>query len=109
MEKREADGKTIQIIVGMGTCGIAAGAKDTVDAFITSLDKHSLSGSVVVRQSGCMGLCSHEPTVEIIAPGMETVMYGDIKAPLANRLVESHVVNKTPVPELIVGQRKSAV
>ena len=70
LRKRDAEGKEIQIIVGMGTCGIAAGAKETLDAFITALDENKLVDTCLVRQTGCMGLCHSEPTVEVAVPGM---------------------------------------
>ena len=54
LKKRDSEGKDIQIIVGMGTCGIAAGAKDTLDAFLFELDKTNLVNSVVIRQTGCI-------------------------------------------------------
>ena len=109
IEKRNNDGKTMQVIVGMGTCGIAAGAKDTLDAFITALDKKGLSESTVLRQSGCMGLCSHEPTVEVSVPGMEAVIYGDVKPALVGRIIDSHLIDKKPVSDLIVGHRTADV
>ena len=64
--KRFGEGKA-QIIVGMGTCGIAKGAKKTVDAFLAAVDENKLVESVVVRQVGCMGMCKSEPTVEVRA------------------------------------------
>lgn len=66
MQKRDTNGKDVQIIVGMGTCGIAAGAKVVLDEFLDELDKKHIS-DVTVTQTGCMGLCYVEPTVEVIA------------------------------------------
>ena len=99
MRKREADGKAIQVIVGMGTCGIAAGAKATLDAFIAGLDEHKLVDSCLVRQTGCMGLCHSEPTVEIVAPGMPPVIYGNVNADVAKEIIQKHIIGK----ELIGG------
>ena len=70
MIKRDVEGKNIQIIVGMGTCGIAAGAKQTFDEIVKAIDENSLNADVIIRQTGCMGLCHVEPTVEIVMPGM---------------------------------------
>ena len=56
LARRDSDGKSVQIIVGMGTCGIAAGAKATLDAFIKELDAKGLADSTIIRQTGCMGL-----------------------------------------------------
>ncbi|MDR1910205.1 MAG: (2Fe-2S) ferredoxin domain-containing protein [Spirochaetaceae bacterium] len=94
LRKRDAEGKEIQVIVGMGTCGIAAGAKATVDAFIDALDAAKLVDSVMVRQTGCMGLCSSEPTVEVVVPGMPTVLYGTVDASVAQEIVKKHIIGR---------------
>jgi NADP-reducing hydrogenase subunit HndB len=91
LQRREAEGKEIQVIVGMGTCGIAAGAKVTLDAFINALDEHKLVDQVLVRQTGCMGLCHSEPTVEVVVPGMPTVIYGKVDAETAREIVTKHL------------------
>ena len=94
LRKREADGKEIQVIVGMGTCGIAAGAKQTLDAFIVGLDEHKLVDSCLVRQTGCMGLCHSEPTIEVIVPGMPAVIYGNVDAATSKEIIEKHLIGK---------------
>ncbi|MDR0389038.1 MAG: (2Fe-2S) ferredoxin domain-containing protein [Spirochaetaceae bacterium] len=94
LRKRDAEGKEIQVIVGMGTCGIAAGAKNTLDAFIKALDDNNLVDSVMVRQTGCMGLCHSEPTVEVIAPGMPRVIYGKVDSAVAGEIVKKHLIGK---------------
>jgi NADP-reducing hydrogenase subunit HndB len=94
LRKRDAEGKEIQVVVGMGTCGIAAGAKMTLDAFIKSLDDNNLVDSVLVRQTGCMGLCHSEPTVEVIVPGMPAVIYGRVDAATAGEIVKKHLVGR---------------
>jgi NADP-reducing hydrogenase subunit HndB len=100
LRKREAEGKEIQVIVGMGTCGIAAGGKQTLDAFIQGLDKHKLVDSVLVRQTGCMGLCHSEPTVEVIAPGMPNIIYGNVDANVVHEIIQKHIMGK----ELLSGR-----
>jgi len=92
MLKRDINGKDTQVIVGMGTCGIAAGAKVVLDAFLKTLDEHRI-GNVSVTQTGCMGLCYVEPTVEVIAPGMPAVIYGKVDAGVARQIVEDHIMN----------------
>jgi NADP-reducing hydrogenase subunit HndB len=92
IQRREAEGKDIQVIVGMGTCGIAAGAKTTLDAFINALDENKLVDKVVVRQTGCMGLCHSEPTVEVVSPGMPSVIYGKVDAAAAIEIVKKHIL-----------------
>ena len=94
LRKRDADGKEIQVIVGMGTCGIAAGAKITLEAFITGLDEHKLVDSTLVRQTGCMGLCHSEPTVEVIVPGMPAVIYGNVDASVASEIIQKHIIGR---------------
>jgi NADP-reducing hydrogenase subunit HndB len=91
LRKRDAEGKEIQIIVGMGTCGIAAGAKATLDTFINALDSEELVDSVMVRQAGCMGLCHSEPTVEVIVPGMPRVIYGKVDPAVAQEIIAKHI------------------
>jgi NADP-reducing hydrogenase subunit HndB len=90
--KRNVEGKDIQVIVGMGTCGIAAGAKQTFDAIVAALEKHNMAGKVVVRQTGCMGLCYVEPTVEVVMPDMPTVIYGKMTSDVAEELVVKHLI-----------------
>jgi NADP-reducing hydrogenase subunit HndB len=92
LTRREVEGKEIQIIVGMGTCGIAAGAKQTFDAVLAAVNDASLGDQVVIRQTGCMGLCYVEPTVEVAVPGMPTVIYGKMTATMAKELVKKHLV-----------------
>lgn len=89
-----AAGKEIQVIVGMGTCGIAAGAKQTFDAVQDAVNAAGLGGQVILRRTGCMGLCSVEPTVEVVAPGMPTVIYGKMTQDTAKDLVAKHLVEK---------------
>ena len=93
MEMRDSSNKDVQVIVGMGTCGIAAGAKDTFASLVDTLAAKGLS-NVLIRQTGCMGLCHSEPTVEVVVPGMPTVIYGHVDAATAKDIVEKHIVGK---------------
>jgi NADP-reducing hydrogenase subunit HndB len=101
LKRRDAEGKEIQVIVGMGTCGIAAGAKGTLDAFLRLLDENKLVESVLVRQTGCMGLCSVEPTVEVVVPGMPAVIYGPVDAAGAEKIVQKHIIGRELLGDLI--------
>lgn len=92
MERREAEGSAGTVMIGMGTCGIAAGAKQTFDAFVDELEKTGLK-DVRIRQTGCMGLCHSEPTVEVAVPGMPTVVYGGVDAAVARTIVREHLVD----------------
>ena len=102
MRRRETEGKEIQVIVGMGTCGIASGAKETLDAFIKSLDEHNLVNSVLVRQTGCMGLCHSEPTVEVIVPGMPAVIYGRVDPDAVKKIISVHIIGRKLLDNQIV-------
>jgi NADP-reducing hydrogenase subunit HndB len=93
MEKRITDDKNIEIIVGMGTCGIAAGAKDVMNTFIRELDEQNVKNALV-KQTGCMGLCYAEPTVEIVMPDMPNVIYGNVDAETAVKIVRKHILGK---------------
>ena len=97
---RNMDNKDVQVIVGMGTCGIAAGAKAAFDVFVEELEKAGLQ-NVAIRQTGCMGLCHSEPTVEVVVPGMPTVVYGNVDADTARKIVNQHIVRKLLVNDHI--------
>ena len=101
MEMREASNKDVQVIVGMGTCGIAAGAKDTFSALVEAINSRGLT-NVLIRQTGCMGLCHSEPTVEVVAPGMPTVIYGHVDAATARDVVEKHIVGHALINDKIL-------
>ncbi len=93
LDRRDPTQQEAQIIVAMGTCGVAAGAQTTLEAVVDELAKQQL-GSMQVRQVGCMGLCHSEPNVEVVVPGMPAVIYGKVDAALVRRIVTEHVVGK---------------
>lgn len=95
MVRRDVEGKNIQVIVGMGTCGIAAGAKAAFDEIVKAVDDNGLTAQVIIRQTGCMGLCHVEPTVEVVMPGMPATIYGKVDAATAREIIVKHVVGKT--------------
>ncbi len=101
LEKREITGKDIEIIVGMATCGIAAGAKQTLSAFLNELEAQNLS-NVLVRQTGCMGYCYAEPTVEIRMPGMPDIIYGKVDPETAVKIVRKHILGKVLINDHIL-------
>jgi len=90
---RDSENKDVQIIIGMGTCGIAAGAKQTFGAIIDAISEKKMM-NVLVRQTGCMGLCHSEPTVEVVAPDMPIVIYGNVNADVAREIIEKHVIGR---------------
>jgi NADP-reducing hydrogenase subunit HndB len=90
-----------KVVVAMGTCGIAAGAKDTLMAVIEELEKADIH-DVQVVQSGCMGLCDREPTVEVSMKGQPNVIYGDVNDANARRIVREHIQGGQVVAELVI-------
>ncbi len=93
INRRDVSENDIQIIVGTGTCGIAAGSKDVINAFIDAVEVQKLE-HVTIRQTGCMGLCYVEPTVEVKVPGMPDTIYGKVDAAVAGKIVTEHILGK---------------
>ncbi|MDY0287364.1 MAG: (2Fe-2S) ferredoxin domain-containing protein [Sphaerochaeta sp.] len=98
IQKRDIEGKDSRVVIGMGTCGIAAGAKTVLDAFLASLDANQLD-NVSVTQTGCMGLCYVEPTIEVLVPGMPDTIYGNVDAETAKKIVEQHIIGRQLVTD----------
>jgi len=98
LAQRDAGEGNIEVIIGMGTCGIAAGAKETFTAMVEEINRLRLE-NVVVKQTGCMGLCASEPTVEVVVPGMPGVVYGNVDAATGRRIVNAHIVKGELVGE----------
>jgi NADP-reducing hydrogenase subunit HndB len=91
----------IRIVVGMGTSGIAAGARDVLRTFVDEIGRRNLT-DVVVTQTGEKGLASREPLVEVFEEGKPTVVYGNVTAEKAKRVVVEHVVNGNPITEYVI-------
>jgi NADP-reducing hydrogenase subunit HndB len=89
---RGGGGSRVQIIVGMGTCGVAAGAQQTLAAFLDEMGRHNNLQDVVVKQTGCMGLCHAEPTVEVVMAGMPPTIYGRVDEEVARDIVRKHLL-----------------
>lgn len=98
MRDTEKKGK---IVVAMGTCGIAAGAKDTLQAIVRELADNKVDDMSVV-QSGCMGLCEVEPTVEVHMEGQAPIIYGHVTPEQARRIVQQHILSGKVVSDLMV-------
>lgn len=92
----------IRIVVAMGTCGIAAGARDVLNAFVEAASEKGILDRTIVCQTGCLGKCSCEPVAEVIVKGKENVVYGNLTADRAKEIVEKHVVGGTPVSEYMI-------
>ena len=102
MTVREDTGDdAIRVVVGMATCGIAAGARPVLNAFVDEIAKRNLKG-VTVSQTGCIGMCQYEPIVEVIQPGKEKVTYVKMTADKVAKVVNEHIVNGNPVVEYAV-------
>jgi len=100
LKQRDAGVGNVEVIIGMGTCGIAAGAKETFSAMVEEISRRGL-GNVVVKQTGCMGLCASEPSVEVMVPGMPGVVYGKVDAAIGRRIVSEHIVRGDLVGEYL--------
>ena len=87
---REGTGD-IRVVVGMATCGIAAGARPVLNAFVEEVNKQELAGKVTVTQTGCIGICQYEPVVEIFEDGKDKVTYVKMTPEKAAEIVEKHL------------------
>ena len=106
MTVREDTGDSkIRVVVGMATCGIAAGARPVLNAFVDEIAKRDVKG-VSVQQTGSIGMCQYEPIVEVTEPGKEKVTYVKMTPEKAVRVVNDHIVNGNPVAEFTVGAIK---
>ena len=99
---RKEGSEETRIVVGMATCGIAAGARPVLGAFVDEIAKRSLN-NITVTQTGCIGICKYEPVVEVYVPGQEKVTYVKMTAEKAMRVVAEHLVNNQVVTELTIG------
>ena len=99
---RQDNSTATRVVVGMATCGIAAGARPVLTAFVEEVNRRGLK-NVVVTQAGCIGMCKLEPIVEVFQPGKEKVTYVKITPEKVSRIVTEHLVNGSPVTEYTVG------
>lgn len=95
---------TVYVVVGMGTSGIAAGARETFDTLSSELEFHELT-NVVLKQTGSLGLDHAEPTVEVRMPGMPPIIYGKVDSVVASKIVRKHILEKTLVNAHVFDQR----
>ena len=96
-------GDGIRVVVGMATCGIAAGARPVLSAFVEKVNEAGLSEKVTVTQTGCIGICQYEPVVEVVEPGKEKVTYVKMTAEKAQRVFAEHIKGGKPVTEFTIG------
>ena len=84
-------GDTIRVVVGMATCGLAAGAKPVYDTIKAEIEKRGLK-NVAVTQTGCIGMCKYEPLVDVFVPGQDKVTYVFVTPEKALRIIDEHVI-----------------
>lgn len=102
MTVREDNSDVIRVVVGMATCGIAAGARPVLNSFVEEVARRRLK-NVTVAQTGCIGMCQYEPIVEVFEKGKEKVTYVKMTADKVARIVSEHLVNGNVVTEFAVG------
>ena len=92
-----------RVVVGMATCGIAAGARPVLNAFVEGVASANFSDKVTVTQTGCIGICQYEPVVEVYEEGKEKVTYVKLDAEKASEIVEKHLKGGKVVEEYTIG------
>jgi len=98
-EKGEVAENLVQIKVAMATCGIASGAKDTMEFLVEDLEKRGVEA--LVTQTGCMGYCYAEPTIEVTLPGQDPVVFGGVNLEKADEIIEKYIKNGELVDGII--------
>ena len=96
----------VRIVVGMATCGIAAGARPVLNTLVVEVSKEGLSSTATVTQTGCIGICQYEPVVEVFEAGKEKVTYVKVTPDMAKRIVAEHIKGGKPVAEYTIGNYK---
>ena len=100
--RKDDENERVRVVVGMATCGIAAGARPVMLSFMEEAQKRGLS-HVTVSQTGCIGMCRLEPMVDVYLPGQEKVTYVHMNPEKVARVVAEHIVNGRPVEEYTIG------
>ena len=93
---------TTRIVVGMATCGIAAGARPVLNAFVDGVNKEGLANDVVVSQTGCIGICQYEPVVEVYKAGEDKVTYVKMTVEKAEKVLKEHIKGGKVVTEYTI-------
>ena len=100
--RKDDENERVRVVVGMATCGIAAGARPVMLSFMEEAEKRGLN-HVTVSQTGCIGMCRLEPMVDVYMPGKEKVTYVHMNPEKVARVVAEHIVNGRPVVEYTIG------
>ncbi len=105
LNMRHENPNAVRVLVGMATCGIAAGARPVLNAFTEEVAKRNLQ-DVTITQTGCIGICQFEPVVEIEIPGEDKVTYVKMTPEKVAKVVNDHIVNRNVVTEYTIGAYK---
>lgn len=100
-EHGESSGNQIELLIGMATCGIASGARATLNAIVDEVSKEDLK-NVKVIQVGCIGYCHSEPIVQVNIPGQKPILYGKVDAQKGRKIIKQHIIGKTPLTDSII-------
>jgi NADP-reducing hydrogenase subunit HndB len=103
---REENPNNVRVVVGMATCGIAAGARPVLTEFVKQVQERHLD-NIQVTQTGCIGLCKLEPIVEVFAPGKEKVTYIRMTPDKVGKIITEHLVNGKPVEAYAIGSEQN--
>ncbi len=103
MRSESGDENAIRVVVGMATCGIAAGARPVLNELADKVQEKGLSDKIVVTQTGCIGLCQYEPIVEVYEPGKEKVTYIKMNAEKADEVLTRHLIGGHVVDDYTMG------
>ena len=99
---REGTGET-RVVIGMATCGIAAGARPVLNAFVEQVAEQNLGDKVTVTQTGCIGMCRFEPIVEVFEGDKERVTYVKVKPDMVPEIIKEHLIGGKPVTKYTIG------
>ena len=97
---------SVRVVVGMATCGIAAGARPVLNALVEGFNKEGITEKVTVSQTGCIGICQLQPIVEVFEPGKEKITYVKMTPEKAARVIEEHLKNGNVVNEYTIAAHK---
>ena len=100
-KQMKAAAGNVQVIVAMGTCGIAAGARDTMKSVLNFIETNNLSG-VSVTQTGCIGMCEQEPILQVVIGENPKVTYGKVNVEVAEQIMKQYVQNGLPVKDYVL-------
>lgn len=98
-QQGEGQSEEIEILIGMATCGISSGARETLNAFVSELSKEGIDSAKVISV-GCIGYCHSEPTVQVNIQGQKPILYGNVKENVVPKIVKEHIIGGHPVENL---------